>query len=654
MSSEQNTPHNLEQIRQHYFKAGDAAKALGMTRDAFNHYADSGLIEGHKILGSHRWFLKSDVQRLARKIEAAVLVADDQEFTFRKATLDDLAAEIHLAYLIFGPRAKSPEAAERRRVFLAANPDMTYHLYHHTNLAASINILPLEHEYIEQFKNGVRGWLFPTNGIKQFVPGKPLECIIIDMMTSPNASPDQRERYALDLLKGIAMQLATWANQGIEIKSVHAAGITDQGRAILRGAGFTELGEPVTGRVIFELDVWNAPLHLLAPYQQALADWQRQHGIEPAPRRAKPPTGYIMLGEARKILGSRLLRNYTKSRRLKRYGRYFKADEVEAIRTAERIFHEVEKEDTTHMDAVFVEAGPGDMDALYAMAVKLFPATADADRRRSWMKKEPRGHYIVKRMSDGAVMAYFYLLPLVQSQLANYLHGDLPSAHIKPEDIEAMESGKPTSACVIGGIGSDPDIDQETRTAYVAVLLRGVRKSMGQLGRDGFIIPTLYAFSETNDGIALCTKLGMPQWEPPTGKRCTFALDMTSARASIIRDYKHGLAEWQVQHPQKAGELKQVALVPRHAPAQSIEKLVTVRSTIPEGCVILRHFNETHGMKDTTILRRINANIINITRGEWQHGKQRVTQVLTPEQQHNYYEALHTEPGFIRCNQCPH
>ena len=79
-----------------------------------------------------------------------------------------------------------------------------------------------------------------------------------------------------------------------------------------------------------------------------------------------------------------------------------------------------------------------------------------------------------------------------------------------------------------------------------------------------------------------------------------------------------------------------------------------VRSTIPDGSVILRHFNDKHNMKDTTVGRRIRDKVIDVTTGEWQHGRQRVTQILTQEQQHHYWQSLHTEPGFSPCTDCPH
>ena len=72
--------------------------------------------------------------------------------------------------------------------------------------------------------------------------------------------------------------LRQWGLRGVEITSLYACGSTDAGRRLLRNKWFTELSEPVSGRVIFELpDVLHSDFHLLKPYQEAYAEWQQEH-----------------------------------------------------------------------------------------------------------------------------------------------------------------------------------------------------------------------------------------------------------------------------------------------------------------------------------------------------------------------------------------
>ncbi|MBA2395833.1 MAG: hypothetical protein H0V70_24155 [Ktedonobacteraceae bacterium] len=198
----------------------------------------------------------------------------NEDLVFRKATLGDLEAEKYLAYLCFGPRAN--DTMPMRQAFLEYNPDMFYHLYDRTNLAAAINIVPLKAEAIDEFKKGKRGWLFDLSEIEQFSPG-PHHFIIIDFMTAPIENAERRRLYATQLLMHLAFQLKEFGDQGVEILSIHASGGTEAGRRILHSAGFKELGEPVPGRVIFELDVQSSSLKLLQPYKKAFAEWRREH-----------------------------------------------------------------------------------------------------------------------------------------------------------------------------------------------------------------------------------------------------------------------------------------------------------------------------------------------------------------------------------------
>lgn len=271
-------------------------------------------------------------------------------------------------------------------------------------------------------------------------------------------------------------------------------------------------------------------------------------------RRAAPP-GYMTPAEAGELLGYNRIYRMVEDKRLHRYSPpghthgYYLASEVQAIAEAEKTFYEATKGGPVHTtEAVFTYATLGDMDALYTCAKKKFPVAASAEIRRSWMRKEPRGHYLMKRIGDGAVVAYLYLLSLKPDYLDDYMHGRLPGRMITPDHIERFEPGRPIEACIINAIGSDPDVPAELRSSYVAMLLRGVKADMGELGREGIIIPRMYAWSETTEGIALCARLGMDPWQQPHGKRCFFVLNTEKSNALITRDYRRGLAEWRQSH----------------------------------------------------------------------------------------------------------
>lgn len=267
---------SIDRISEAYYTGVEARKKLGMDRDAFNNRVRAGLIKRTRILGKY-YYEKEEINRLAQLIEAAFLVAKGHSFVYRTAALEDLDAEDELALLNFGPSALKPENCNARSAFVKTNPHTSHHLYDRNHLVASINFVPLTHDAILEFKDkGRRGWTFDTAQIEQFMPGIPLECIIIDMMTTPLVPYQQREKYAALLLRGFSyVTLKHWGSQGIEIVKVYSSVGTSQGKQLLEDAGFIFLGKH-NGRAIYELTTEKADTLLLKPYKEALEQWRGQ------------------------------------------------------------------------------------------------------------------------------------------------------------------------------------------------------------------------------------------------------------------------------------------------------------------------------------------------------------------------------------------
>jgi len=262
-----------------YYSASEARQRLGLTDDAFQGWIRAKKIKKIILPGRKQGvFLKREIDEIVQKIEAAVLSVRGHEYIYRTATVEDLDAENELARLVFGDYAVVPETVKAVQAFVETNPNISHHLYDHNRLVASINLVPLTHEAIIEFKEqGRRGWTFNTNSIEQFVPGKPLECIIIDMMTTPLVPWEQREKYAAMLLRKFALRtLCIWGSQGVEIISIHSNGGSPQGKQMLEDAGFTYLGKR-GGRAIYELIIEQATTPVLVPYKQALAEYKRTH-----------------------------------------------------------------------------------------------------------------------------------------------------------------------------------------------------------------------------------------------------------------------------------------------------------------------------------------------------------------------------------------
>jgi hypothetical protein len=260
-----------------YYTAAEAREVLGLDEEAFQYWGRTERIKRIKLPGRKQAvYSKKEVNSIASKMEAAMLAEKLTGLEYRKATLNDLDHEVELAHLVFGARASNPEMINLRRSFLEKNPDITYHLYDGDHLVAYINLIPLDQEAIARFKEGERGWFLGTDHIEQFQPGKPLECIIIDMATTPTVPPARRGTYAQILLGGLTRNLAEWGQMGVEIAKVYAASNTASGIRILKHAGFQVIKDLGNGRYVFELDVNASEAKILLGYKEAIRQWKEQ------------------------------------------------------------------------------------------------------------------------------------------------------------------------------------------------------------------------------------------------------------------------------------------------------------------------------------------------------------------------------------------
>lgn len=269
---------SIDKILEKYYTAGQARSVLGINEHTFQNWVKAGRVKRTVLPGRRQGlYLKRDIDRIAyRLLEATSFLETPRNLELRAGSLADVDAEIHLAHLIYGRRVLLPEAQRARRQLVEKNPESSWYLYDREVLASSLNIVPVTSEGIERFKQGERGWLFVPQLVTLFEPSTPLDCIIIDYMTTPGVPPEKRKFYGEALLRELAYStFKNWGARGVELHKIYTCGSTPDGRALLRNSGeFRELGEPVPGRAIFELNVASANFTLLQPYKEALRVWQ--------------------------------------------------------------------------------------------------------------------------------------------------------------------------------------------------------------------------------------------------------------------------------------------------------------------------------------------------------------------------------------------
>jgi hypothetical protein len=283
-----------KELAKFYYTAIEARNALGLDEEAFQYWGRTERVKRIYLPNRKQAvYSRKEVNQIANKMEAALLAEQSSGLEYRKATLNDLDQEIALANLVFGGRASIPEMVNLRRSYMEKNPDTTYHLYKGDQLVSYINMFPFDQEAVSRFKEGTRGWLLGVEHMEQYKPEKQLECIIIDLATTPTVPPSIRVAYAWPLLENFGRTLKYWGENGVEISKVYAASNTASGIRILNHAGFEVINDLGNGRYVFGMNVKESQTTLLREYKEALNEWKELHHMvsqTSAPKRARKST----------------------------------------------------------------------------------------------------------------------------------------------------------------------------------------------------------------------------------------------------------------------------------------------------------------------------------------------------------------------------
>ena len=270
----------LGKLAEFYYTAAEARKKLGVDESTFQYWGREERINRIYLPGRKQpVYSRGEIDDLANEIEAAVIVEKAKEAEFRKATVKDLEEENQLAQLVFGRAANEMP----RKVYLEHNPEGDYHLYDQGKLVAYVTIFPLKKEAITAFMKGeMRGWQIDPDDIEQLVPGKSIELLLMDMVTTPTVPPQKRKEYGRLIIVNLLKILQSWGAKGIEITKFHAIAGTSNGQHILESAKFTQGEKRGTGRIAYELDVDNSDTRWLRGYKQALEEWKQRQKISTA------------------------------------------------------------------------------------------------------------------------------------------------------------------------------------------------------------------------------------------------------------------------------------------------------------------------------------------------------------------------------------
>jgi hypothetical protein len=253
----------------HYYTAGEARRFLDMDVGAFYYLIETGKIKRITPPGKKRGFYSK--HQMERLVDERLKYVNDKEKagpTFMKATWDDLDEEYELATLLLNGNAAY--GVPTYHAWLSKNPDTNFILRDQGRLVAFLLVLPVRQRTIKRWTNGeIREWEIGAEDILPYTPINPLECIVLSMATTSDVDKSKRCAYGLRIIRGFLNFLHLLAAQGITITRFYSIGTTVEGNAILKQAGFEEIGQ-LGKRVVFEFDTTTSISRMAQAYRKIL------------------------------------------------------------------------------------------------------------------------------------------------------------------------------------------------------------------------------------------------------------------------------------------------------------------------------------------------------------------------------------------------
>ncbi len=260
---------------------------------------------------------------------------------------------------------------------------------------------------------------------------------------------------------------------------------------------------------------------------------------------AKPPKDYLTAGQVKKLLGitDGMLYNFVENKALERVippGRkqgVYRRSQVDQLARDLKVFLSTRNEETT----TFSKASREDIPTLIEIGTTTYPGIqqgiASLETRLSWLDKNPDIYYVVRK--DDETVGYTAIIPMKPEKIRKILANEEFMKDVKPEEIEEFKPGSPLHV-YLSTMRTKLGISKNEKRAYGVRLIGGLISTLIEMIDNGINIDTLYARSETVDGIRLLKHLGFTEISQTKDYK-NFALKLNNGGMQTLEKYKQAI-----------------------------------------------------------------------------------------------------------------
>jgi hypothetical protein len=257
----------------------------------------------------------------------------------------------------------------------------------------------------------------------------------------------------------------------------------------------------------------------------------------------RPPKAYLTAGEVKKLLGitNGMLYNFIDNGALERVvppgrkqGVYLR-EQVEQLARDLQVFIS-----TRYQSKIkFRKATKQDIAKCMEIGMRLHPnaqqGITSLENRLQWLDKNPDLYYVIDY--DNEIVGYTSIVPLRPEKIQEILNSDELAMDITPEEIEEFKPGKPLHI-YIATMRTIPNITRTEKRLYGVRLVGGLITTIIGMVENGIEIDTLYANSDTVDGIRILKHMKFTEIPSKTRSR-NYILKMAEQGEKLLKKYKY-------------------------------------------------------------------------------------------------------------------
>src|SRR5579884_1610554 len=236
----------LRQPNPLYYTASQAKAKLGVNDSTLYTYIERGVLQRIVPPGKkHGFYLRSEVDQLARDMDAFFVTRKKTASVFSKATKEDIptCVEITNSILNAGGYVHFPLAsAETRISWMERNPDIFYVVKDEGQIMGYLSVIPMRRELIERvLRDEVLMQDVKPDDILPFVPGVPIDVYLMTMVVRPSLGMSEKRAYGARLISGLMSTFIELGHKGIVFRDIYARSNTPDGIRLLRNLGCTRI-----------------------------------------------------------------------------------------------------------------------------------------------------------------------------------------------------------------------------------------------------------------------------------------------------------------------------------------------------------------------------------------------------------------------------